>query len=450
MSLNVESLEPSVVVEPAVDRVAMARELPAREAAFYPLAPKSLAEASLNEVQVEALLIKNLLHRGIVSGRKLSEQVALPYNIVAEILRRLKTECLVSYRSSSSLGDYEYELTGTGIERAHRFNAVSSYHGAAPVSLADYEQAVAAQSILAQRPGPDQVRKTLADLIIDEATVHQIGQAVRSARAMFLYGAAGNGKTSIAERLSRSYGKSVWIPRVLNFDGEMVRVFDPIMHIEDPLPDVVTALKPNDQRWVRIRRPTVIAGGEMPLANLELTPDPVGGVNEAPLQVKANGGVFVIDDFGRQRVSTSELLNRWIVPLERRFDFLDSPGGRKVKVPFDQFVVFSTNLDPDKLVDEAFLRRIPYKIELCDPTEQEFHRIFQAVAPGLGLSVNPAIISDLIATHYRAQGLPFRACHARDLLQQVVTLCEYNSQAPTLTRDTLFAAVKNYFARIRS
>jgi hypothetical protein len=430
MSLNVESLEPSAVVEPAVDRVAMARELPAREAAFYPLAPKSLAEASLNEVQVEALLIKNLLHRGIVSGRKLSEQVALPYNIVAEILRRLKTECLVSYRSSSSLGDYEYELTGTGIERAHRFNAVSSYHGAAPVSLADYEHAVASQSILSQRPGP--------------------GQAVRSARAMFLYGAAGNGKTSIAERLSRSYGKSVWIPRVLNFDGEMVRVFDPIMHIEDPLPDVVTALKPNDQRWVRIRRPTVIAGGEMTLANLELTPVPVGGVNEAPLQVKANGGVFVIDDFGRQRVSTSELLNRWIVPLERRFDFLDSPGGRKVKVPFDQFVVFSTNLDPDKLVDEAFLRRIPYKVELCDPTEEQFHRIFQAVAPGLGLSVNPAIISDLIATHYRAQGLPFRACHARDLLQQVVTLCEYNSQAPVLTRDTLFAAVKNYFARIRS
>lgn len=420
-----------------------------RESQFIPLAPKTLAEAGLNEVQVEGLLLKNLLHRGIVPGRKLAEQVSLPFNMVAEVLRRLKTECLVAYRASNSMGDYDYELTGTGIERAHRFNDLSGYHGAAPVSLADYEAAVRAQSILLQKPGPDQVRQTLSDLVIDSATIHQIGQAARSARAMFLYGAPGNGKTAIAERLARSFGKSIWIPRVINFDGEMVRVFDPIMHIEDPVPDAVLALKPVDLRWVRIRRPTVIAGGEMTLANLELTPVPVGGVNEAPLQLKANGGVFVIDDFGRQRVSTAELLNRWIVPLERRFDFLDSPGGRKVKVPFDQFVVFSTNLHPDELVDEAFLRRIPYKVELQDPTVEEFVTIFQKLGTQFSQTIDEAVVRELIASHYLPGGYPLRSCHPRDLLQQVVTYCEYNGHPVALTRETLAAAVRNYFANPR-
>lgn len=435
---------PSAVKDPASESSGFHPE--PRQVTFIPTAPKTILEAGLNDVQVEGLLIKNLLHRGIVSGRKLAEQIALPFNMVAEVLRRLKTECLVAYRAANSMGDYDYELTGTGLERAHRFNDTSSYHGTAPVTLADYEAAVRAQSIVLQKPGPEQVRQTLSDLVIDGTTVQQIGQAVRSARAMFLYGAPGNGKTAIAERLSRSFGKSIWIPRVINFDGEMVRVFDPIMHVEDPLPDAVMALKPIDLRWVRIRRPTVIAGGEMTLANLELTPVPVGGVNEAPLQLKANGGVFVIDDFGRQRISTAELLNRWIVPLERRFDFLDSPCGRKVKVPFDQFVVFSTNLHPDELVDEAFLRRIPYKVELHDPTVEEYVEIFQKLGPQFGLVVEDSVVRELISSHYQTTGVPLRSCHPRDLLQQVITFCEYNGLPLALTPETLNAAVANYFA----
>ncbi len=416
---------------------------------FFPHAPKSLSDAGLNEVQVEALILKVLLHRGVVSGRRLCEQIALPFAVIGDMMRRLKTECLVAYRASTSVTDYEYELTGAGVERARRFNDLSTYHGAAPVSLSDYETACNAQSILLQKPGPEQVRAALADLIVDPVTLNQLGQAVRSARAMFIYGSPGNGKTSIAERISRAFGKSIWVPRAINFDGEVVRVFDPIMHVEDPLPDVVLALKPLDTRWVRIRRPTVIAGGEMTLANLELTPVAVGGVSEAPLQLKSNGGVLVVDDFGRQRISAAELLNRWIVPLERRHDFLDSSCGRKVKVPFDQLVIFSTNLDPDELVDEAFLRRIPYKIELKDPTEAEFRAIFRSLAPTFGVNYDDDAVTRLIAKHYTAARRNLRSCHPRDLLQQVVTLCEYNGVTPSMSIDNLEQAVSNYFTVAR-
>ena len=419
-----------------------------RPSEFYPHAPKSLDEADLTEIQVESLLLKVLLHRGVVSGRKLSDHICLPFPLISEILRRMKTECLVAYKSSSSISDYEYELTGSGVERAHRFNEVSSYFGSAPVSLEAYEKACDRQSILAQRPGPDQVRQALSDLIIEPITLNQLGQAVRAARAMFLYGAPGNGKTSIAERISRSFGKSIWIPRTINFDGEIVRMLNPIMHVEDPLPDVVTALKPLDQRWVRIRRPTVVAGGEMTLANLELTPVQVGGVLEAPLQLKSNGGVLVIDDFGRQRVGTTELLNRWIVPLERRHDFLDSPCGRKVKVPFDQLVIFATNLQPESLIDEAFLRRIPYKIEMHDPSTDDFRAMLRSTAPRFNLKLSEQMIEYLVQTHYIGCGRAMRACHPRDLMQQVSTMCEYNSFSSEVTREYLDIAVSNYFGSL--
>jgi hypothetical protein len=251
----------------------------------------------------------------------------------------------------------------------------------------------------------------------------------------------------VAERICRAYGLYVWIPRAIDVDGEIVRVFDPIVHEEVPFTETSQGQRQLDMRWVRVKRPTIVVGGELSMDNLELTPIVATGVIEAPVQLKSNCGTLVIDDFGRQKASTRELLNRWIFPLERRIDFLNTPGGKKVQVPFDQFVVFATNLAPKELVDEAFLRRIPYKIELTDPSEAEFRRLFEVVAGQLGMPHSVAAIDYLIKNHYRgAAARCFRAWHPRDLLMQVRNLCEFRNLPLELTPPLIDSAVRNYFA----
>ena len=269
-----------------------------------------------------------------------------------------------------------------------------------------------------------------------------------SGRGLFLYGSPGNGKTSIAERVTRVFGQDIWIPRALGIDGQIIRLFDSSNHEELPLEACqgVYERRKIDKRWVRIRRPTLVVGGELTLSSLDLILNSSTGVCEAPLQLKSNCGTLVIDDFGRQRVKIHELLNRWILPLEKRYDFLNLPNGKKIEVPFDQLIIFSTNLEPRNLVDEAFLRRIPYKIEITDPSEDEFRQLFKLVAAKLGFSYHPRAGRLPHRKALSAPGRAFRYCHPRDLLMQIRNFCLYKGLALEITEAHLDQAVENYFA----
>ncbi|HUT11668.1 MAG TPA: AAA family ATPase [Thermoguttaceae bacterium] len=417
---------------------------------FTPLAPNSLAEAGIDEAWAESLILKFLVSRPIATGRETSQQIKLPFRITSQVLRRLKESQLVVYKNTASVNDYVYEITAAGFDRARRFMEQSTYFGAAPVPLSQYVAAVRAQSIRNRLPRFDQLEAAFADLMLDRTTLSQLGQAIASGLGLFLYGPSGNGKTSIAERITRALGEGLWIPYAISVASEIVRLYDPNLH--EPLPPDGNHGQLRDElidnRWVRIRRPTVIVGGELTMDHLEITVNKATGINEAPLQWKSNGGTLVIDDFGRQRISPAELLNRWIVPLERRCDYLNLPSGRKIEVPFDQLIVFSTNLEPRELVDEAFLRRIPYKIEVRDPTESEFRRLFEQTASRMGIDYRSAAVDNLLQTHYQATGRPLRFCHVQDLLHQVRIYCQFHAQPPTLTTEALDAAVRNYFAMI--
>jgi predicted ATPase with chaperone activity len=276
----------------------------------------------------------------------------------------------------------------------------------------------------------------------------RLGPAINSGRGLFLYGAPGNGKTSIAERVTRAFGQFIWIPRAIGIDGEIIRLFDPSNHEEAPLEDNGNLYdnRKIDRRWIRIRRPTIVSGGELTMDNLEVTLNTSTGISESPLQLKSNCGTLVIDDFGRQKMSTDVLLNRWIVPLEKRYDFLNLPSGNKIQVPFDQLIIFSTNLEPRDLVDDAFLRRIPYKIEVVDPTEEEFRNLFKMMCPKLGFEYQEGPINHLIDTHYLSVNRNFRCCQPRDLLMQVRNFCLYQKQPIELTNEYFDFAVENYFA----
>ncbi|MCA9067575.1 MAG: AAA family ATPase [Planctomycetaceae bacterium] len=412
---------------------------------FAPVEPTTLQQSGLAEHQVDALILKYLLNCGVASGRDIASQVKLPFGIVGELLRKMKASQLVFYRQTCGVNDFEYELTPAGEERASRLFDRNTYFGSAPVSLEDYSKSVSAQSPIHEAPSADALKSALADLQVDPSLFTQLGQALMSVAAMFLYGKPGNGKTSIAERLTGAFGPSIWVPRAIHVDREIVRVFDPTMHEELRMPQT-TPLGKVDQRWVLIKRPTIIVGGELTMESLEMRKDRSTGVLEAPVQLKSNGGTLVIDDFGRQRVSTDELLNRWIIPLEKHYDFLNTPTGKKVKVPFEQLVVFATNLEPRDLVDEAFLRRIPYKIEALDPSEEDLLGLFHKLAPKFEIPLNQEILDYLFTKHYREADRSLRYCHARDLLNQISNYQRFHNLEGIPTKEAIDAAVKNYFS----
>ncbi len=415
---------------------------------FVPLEPSSFREACLTDSEVEALALKYLLARGDVSGRDVADQVKLPFVLIDELLRRMKNDQLVVHKHAAAMNDFQYQLTDLGRERAQRYAAHSTYFGSAPVSLADYIAAVKAQSLTHQKPTTNDLHQAFDGLLLNRHMLDRLGPAMNSGRGMFLYGSPGNGKTSIAERITRAFGKQIWIPRAIGVDGEIIRLFDPVNHDEVPLegPEGLLDQRKIDKRWVQIKRPTIIAGGELTMSALEVTFNTATGICEAPLQMKSNCGTLVIDDFGRQRMSTADLLNRWIVPLEKRYDFLNLPNGKKIEVPFDQLIIFSTNLEPRQLVDEAFLRRIPYKIEVIDPTEEEFRDLFKMMAPQLGFDYQAEAVDHVIGKHYRQNGRPFRFCQPRDLLLQVRNYCIYHRRPLELTPEFFDLAVENYFA----
>jgi predicted ATPase with chaperone activity len=421
------------------------------KAAFYPKVADSFEEAGLNPAVVESLILKFLVQNGTASGRVIAAELGLPFGPFPDFLRLLKNQRIVAYTNSASMSDYIYSLTDIGRERAQMYFDECSYVGPAPVPFEAYLASVSAQTITGQHPKEVDVREAFSDLLIAEETFRLLGPAINSGRGMFIYGYPGNGKTSIAERITRCFGTTVWIPKVILVEGQFIKLFDMANHepIESQASLGLLDDSGYDHRWIEIRRPTIVAGGELRMEDLEIHFDHATKVSEAPLQLKSNLGTFLIDDFGRQRMQPVELLNRWIVPLEKRYDFLTLANGKKIRVPFDQLILFSTNLDPKQLVDEAFLRRIPYKINATDPSEEMFRRMISLFAPKLGFpEIDQKAVDYLIERHYQRVGRPFRCCQPRDLLLQVRNYCIYNDLPLDLKPEYFDFAAMNYFTAI--
>ena len=416
--------------------------------AFLPTEPTSFREAGLTDSEVEALVLKYLLARGDAAGRTIADQVSMPFLIVEELLVQLKSDQILAHKYAAPMNDYVYQLTDMGRARARHYNQYCTYFGSAPVDLNDYVESVRQQSLEQQEPSTDDLQAAFHDLFVNARMLNRLGPAINSGRGMFLYGKPGNGKTSIAERITAAFGQIIWIPRAIGVDGEIIRMYDPNHHEEIPLQKEGGPYQSSriDNRWVRVRRPTIIVGGELRMSNLEVTLNTSTGISEAPLQLKANCGTLLIDDFGRQQMSVDELLNRWIVPLEKRYDFLNLANGKKIKVPFDELIVFATNLERKDLVDEAFLRRIPYKIEIIDPTEEEFRKLFQMMCPRLGFTYDDQVLDYVIKKYYHETDRSYRCCHPRDLLLQIKNFCQFRKLPLQLSPELFDFAVDNYFA----
>ncbi|TWU00689.1 hypothetical protein Pla108_16410 [Botrimarina colliarenosi] len=414
--------------------------------ASYPTAPpepRDLAETGLSEGLVDSLLLKALLSRVTATGGDLARQSCLSHAIVSTALTRMRDELLVVIKGQAG-GDYLYQLSEAGHTRARQHAEHANYAEAAPVPLAAYERAIRAQAIGQTRVTIDSLRQAFDGLTVGDEMLSLIAQAVSDGRGLFLFGAPGNGKTTIAELLCSSFGKHLWIPRTVIVGTDLLRLYDESCHE----PAEVEALRGvrYDRRWVLIKRPTVVVGGELTLEQLDPSFCPASGVSEAPVQMKANGGVLVIDDFGRQRVSSTELLNRLIVPLEKQFDYLSLASGRQARIPFEMLCVLSTNLEPRELVDEAFLRRIPYKVEVTDPSVEQFHELFAFYGERLGVKVLPGVVETLLATHYAPSQRAMRFCHPRDLLRQAKNYCVVHGRPIVADQESLGVAVRNYFA----
>ena len=410
---------------------------------------RSLQDTGLGMDQIEQLLIKTL-YGGEATGLALAERMRLPFTMLEPLIERVRAEQLVEVRGSAGAGasSYRYALTDAGRDRARQYLDISQYVGPAPVSLAAYLTQMRTLAAARQYIDRERLREGFSHLVINDQVLEQLGPAVNAGKAVFLYGPPGNGKTVIAEGLGRALGGDMYMPHAIDIDGHVITMFDPINHESleaDAEASSVISIAPRDRRWVRIRRPVVMVGGELTLDMLDLTFNPMTKFYEAPIQLKANGGVFLVDDFGRQRIRPQELLNRWIVPLESRIDYLTLHTGKKFQVPFDVLIVFATNLDPASLADEAFLRRIPYKIPILDPTTDEFSRIFDLNCRRRNLKFHQVMVAYLQRRHYGPAGRPLRSCHPRDLLDQVTALCRYRGIEPSITRELLDAACASYF-----
>lgn len=364
------------------------------------------------------------------------------------MLDALKSDLQIGHKNSAGIDDYEYELSPKGLEQARIHLSRSTYCGAAPVSMAEYRKSILRQSVKNLKPTFQAVAQALSDLEVTDLQISQLGQAINSGKSMFLFGAPGNGKTSIATRAILALGEHIWIPRSLTVGGDVIRLFDPTVHVADPLPASVGILDDQqvDDRWIRIKRPTIVVGGELELKHLEATLNPVTGIIEAPIHIKSNCGCLVVDDFGRQQMSTRELLNRWIVPMESGNDFINLPSGRQISLPFEQLLIFSTNLEPTTLCDEAFLRRIPYKVEVFDPTENQFRSLFDQELKRMNFQVEQGVLDHLIEYHYKRVGRAFRFCHVLDLLHQCRDFCEFHRKPSLFSKDICELAVLNYFS----
>jgi predicted ATPase with chaperone activity len=416
------------------------------EDCFWPFEPKSLKEAGLNRLFIETLTCTYLLQVGVRAGREIAAHHSLPFRVLEELLQSLRSRQMVVHRGHAPLNDYYYALTDQGANWARSAKEGCGYIGPLPVPLEDYVLSVEAQSISAEAPQRRQLVEAFSDISIDTELLDSLGPAINSGAGMFIYGAPGNGKTTLARRITKCFGQHIWIPQAIIDDGHVIKLFDASVHNALDMSDSdLIQLDEYDHRWVKIRRPTVVVGGELTMDNLEMRHNEQANYSEAPLQLKSNCGCLLIDDFGRQRIEPTELLNRWIVPLENHCDYLTIATGKKIQVPFQQLIIFSTNLEPSDLTDEAFLRRIAYKIEVDDPSRNEFHELFQLVCRAFDCEYRAEMVDYLLETHYKPIGRPLRRCHPRDLMTQIRNYCAYQGVPMEMQPEYFDRVVKSYF-----
>jgi len=403
--------------------------------------PRSLSEVGVRESILEDIALKTLYHHGPFSVVDLSDHTRLSYDAADQLFSRLRTKLLCEV--TGMVGNVpEIAISSQGRARALDLLARNQYAGAMPVSLESYVAQVKKQNIRQIQVRPADVERAFAHLVFGDEVLTQLGTALNSGSAVFLYGPPGVGKTAAAETLARVFSQDeIWIPYAIEVGGQIITVYDPSIH--------GPALNANsdavDRRWVRCKRPTVTVGGELTIEMLDLQFNPSTNYYDGPPQMKANNGVLIIDDFGRQRISPEELLNRWVVPLDRSIEFLTLAGGRKIEIPFEMLVVFASNRDPRTVLDSAFLRRIQTKISLGSISDEQFSEIFRRVARDRSLKVDVEALSEVIQVIRTVQKEELRACQPRDLINQVCWKARYEGRKPLLDRASLMLAVKTYF-----
>src|SRR5262245_25672797 len=435
------SLAESLIALGAVSREELEAVL-----AEVPPQPVIPGETGLDLQFLLHFLLKTLYVYGHETARQIEATVTLHEDVVDAVLQHAKEKRLVEVLglTQGRTGVYRWALTDLGRKWAIDALEQCQYVGPAPVPLADYQVQVVKQSIANERVTPASLARSLGHLVLPPGTVGRMGPAVNSGRAILFYGAPGNGKSSVAEAIGRSFTQNVFIPHAIQVDGQIIKIFDPTVHEPCAAPAGSEApAMAADPRWVRCRRPVLLTGGELTLEMLDLTFDPVSKYYEAPAHIKAVGGLFILDDFGRQRVRPQDLLNRWILPLERRVDFLTLHTGKKLQMPFDELAIFSTNFPPKDLMDEAGLRRIPYKFHMASPTRDEYETIFLRVCDSRNIEVPPEILPYLFETFYPATATPVSCAHPRFLLDHVVGRCHFAGETPALTLELLCEALQN-------
>jgi predicted ATPase with chaperone activity len=429
----------------------MITTLTTSEVVPHPTAPQHLDETGTSLDLILQLVLKTLHFSGELSGTQLSQRIGLMFPVLSPALDLLKAQHQIQIVGGGIVGgaSYRYRITDAGRTRAALFLETNQYVGVAPVPLAQYQQYMKAYRAAAPRTANrERVRHAFSHLVISGRVLDQLGPAINAAHSMFVYGPPGNGKTVISQAIHNLLDGEIAIPHALDVEGSIIRLFDPVNHepIHQEQDDTaVTTIGLDDRRWVRCRRPMVMVGGELTLDSLELSYSATTGFYRAPVQAVANGGVLVIDDFGRQHCSPRDLLNRWIVPLESRVDFLTLQSGQKFELPFMTLIVFATNIRPAELVDEAFLRRIQYKIFAESPTIEDFTQIFATCCRELGATHDPGLVEHLLYEYYRPRKIALRGCQPRDLIKQALSLAGYLNQPPHLTADLLDAACHTYF-----